>query len=88
MARPSVFRFEDGGDFRSHVIAFSKQKAIEIFDRVMGREYREECDNAGEMEIYEIDESTLLPVSDDGYAPFVENTVGQWIDQDDTERFL
>ena len=81
----AVYRFEDV-EFRSHVIASSIERATEIFDKVMGAEFRELSE--GSMEIYQIDGSTVLPISEDGSPPFVELTADEWIAKDPTPRFL
>ena len=85
MTNLQVFRFDDLG-FRSHIIARSKTRAIEIFDLTMGKEYRE-CEE-NEMEIYPIDDLTLLSISDEGCPPFEEKTPREWIEKTPIEGFL
>lgn len=73
-----VWRFDDSA-VRSHVIADDRDEAIQIFDRVMGREYRENLDDVT-MEIYEIDNDVELPISDDeSGGNFVTKTAGEWM---------
>jgi len=78
----SVYRFDDT-EYRSHIVAFSMENAIAIFDKVMGPELREEA-----IKIYPIDGSTVLLISQDGSAPFTEHSADEWIAIDPRERFL
>ena len=85
MSSKQVWRFDDGV-IRSHVVATSKDEAIKIFDRTMGVEYRDDTDSP--VEIYAIDDDVLLPISLDGSSDFIDKTAGEWIEHDDSSRFL
>jgi len=75
-----VWRFDDSV-LRSHVVASSKDEAVEIFDRVMGREYRDVEDDEYECEIYPIGDETELSIasSENLSAGFVKKTAAEWI---------
>ncbi len=80
-----VWRFDDGV-VQTHVIAASKDDAIAIFDRHMGRGYREEFDDVT-VDIFRLPDDTELPITFDGIE-FVNKTAKQWISHDATPRFL
>lgn len=82
--RLEVFRFEDV-EFRSHVIARCRETAIEIFDAVMGRDYRTNEDFS--VEIYAIDDDTVLSIELLGEQA-IEKTAAEWMAEEPTERFL
>ncbi len=81
-----VWRFDDGV-VRSHVIAATEKDATDIFDRVMGPEYREELDDVT-IEIYQIPGSTELPIDLDGCGDFLTKTANDWIEHHDGPSFL
>lgn len=81
----SVWRFDDGL-VRSHVIAATQVAAVDTFDRVMGREYREADDI--KFDIYRIPGDTVLPIDVDGRGEFVNKTADEWIDHHHKPCFL
>ena len=80
-----VWRFDDGV-VQTHIVATSKEEAIGIFDKTMGAGYRDDTDSP--VEIYIIDDDVLLPITLDGSRDFINKTAGEWIEHDDTARFL
>lgn len=81
-----VWRFDDGV-VRSHVIAGTGDEATEIFDRVMGREYRDGCDDMS-VEIYPVPGNVELPIAFDGGNDFVAKTADEWIEYHGEPCFL
>ncbi len=81
----TVWRFDDSV-VRSHVIAYSKEQATDIFDRVMGKEYRDIEDV--DIDIFQISGDTVLPIDVDESGTFVSKTASEWIEHHGAPCFL